>query len=376
MNIVNKNIPFKQQPSGSGLRPALLDNIKPTVFWLPQMGSRIWTNSGICPATAIGISGPRLVDVYKGRTYSSVLTNAGIYWNITPIPVSYPCYVGGVFTPRVDSVGNVFSISGDSGSNTSAPFFEVVWLGFNQLQARAKMALSGTQISITDFNVSFTEPTAFIAIARSSTELVLITNNGYQVNTSSGSTPSSETWGYCSMQGIKRGTGVAVTSANVFTLMGFAGIGDPGDTWAKNWVKDPWSIVSNTKRRVPLSTSITVYQPGSDIIVAGWTPSTGTDLFACIDETIYDDGDYISSPGLGTPTTMGFTSAVPTGTYTIQVRGRYDGIIAGQVRIVMLDSGGSIVGTSSWATQTTSFATYSLTVTTTGIATKFRIETQ
>ena len=39
----------------------------------------------------------------------------------------------------------------------------------------------------------------------------------------------------------------------------------------------------------------TVVQPSSDISTGAWTPSTGTTLYGCIDETPYSDADYISA---------------------------------------------------------------------------------
>ena len=50
-----------------------------------------------------------------------------------------------------------------------------------------------------------------------------------------------------------------------------------------------------------------VYQyarPSSDIVANGWLPSTGSDLYAMLDETAADDADYIYSPG--NPTTEQF----------------------------------------------------------------------
>lgn len=45
-------------------------------------------------------------------------------------------------------------------------------------------------------------------------------------------------------------------------------------------------------------------RPSSDIASNGWTPSTGSDLYAMLDETAADDADYIYSPN--NPTTEQF----------------------------------------------------------------------
>lgn len=124
-------------------------------------------------------------------------------------------------------------------------------------------------------------------------------------------------------------------------------------------------------------TSATIFHPGSDITVAGWTPSTGTDLFACIDEpTTYNDADYITSPDLTTSTTMGWDNPVPAGTWEMKLRGEFFTGTSGQVRIVLLDAGSSSVGTSSWQALSGGFAMYTLSITTTGVSTQFRFEVQ
>jgi hypothetical protein len=54
--------------------------------------------------------------------------------------------------------------------------------------------------------------------------------------------------------------------------------------------------------------------PTSDIASNGWLPSTGSDMFAMVDEVTRDDGDFIYSPN--DPTTQAFEMkfAAPTGT--------------------------------------------------------------
>jgi hypothetical protein len=125
----------------------------------------------------------------------------------------------------------------------------------------------------------------------------------------------------------------------------------------------------------PNPVGVTVYRPGSDITVNGWTPSTGSDLFAMLDETTLDRGDYITSPNLTDPVTMGWASALAAGTYDISVDFDRTGA-TGQLRIVLLDSGGSTVGTSSWQSAPASAATTVFSVTTTGTSDRFRIEVQ
>ena len=108
---------------------------------------------------------------------------------------------------------------------------------------------------------------------------------------------------------------------------------------------------------------------------SGWVPSTGSDLFGCIDESTASDVDYITSPDLSTSATMGLTASVPAGNWAVNVRGRRMGV-TGSIRVVLLSSGGAPVGTSSWQPLTAGFADYSFNVTTSGAADRFRIEVQ
>jgi hypothetical protein len=140
---------------------------------------------------------------------------------------------------------------------------------------------------------------------------------------------------------------------------------------------NPWQLFEPVAR--PTWTidvaSVSVYRPNSDIIVNSWTPSSGSDLYAMIDEPTLSRADFITSPNLADPTTMGWTSPLPAGTYDIPVdfdrMGNY-----GQLRIVLLDSSNVVVGTSSWASAPAVAATTTFTVTTTGTSDRFRLELQ
>jgi hypothetical protein len=149
--------------------------------------------------------------------------------------------------------------------------------------------------------------------------------------------------------------------------------------------QDPWGNLLARRPRHPktffLPAVVTVFYPNSDITVTGWTASSGSSLAAMVGETTLDRGTYITSPDLSTSATMswgdgaGHAASVPVGTWDVDVDGAYL-TTSGQVRIVLLDSGGTAVGTSSWQTLTSSDTTYTLSVTTTGVSTKFRYEIQ
>lgn len=59
-------------------------------------------------------------------------------------------------------------------------------------------------------------------------------------------------------------------------------------------------------------------RPGSDISTGGWLPSSGSDLYAMLDETSYNDSDYIYSPNNPTTETaeVKFTSVTDPGVHT------------------------------------------------------------
>lgn len=146
---------------------------------------------------------------------------------------------------------------------------------------------------------------------------------------------------------------------------------------------NPWQLFA--KRSNPIFVglgppAITAYYPGSDISVAGWTSSTGSGLYADIDDVVLNRLDYITSPDLSTTATFGWKDSngnpatIPAGTWNVDLDAAYFLGASGQVRLVWLDAGGSSVGATSWQTLTSTDATYTLSITTTGPSTQFRYE--
>lgn len=140
---------------------------------------------------------------------------------------------------------------------------------------------------------------------------------------------------------------------------------------------NPAALICGTPYFPFTAPTASIYRPGSDIAAASWTASAGSDLFACIDETALDRGDHITSPeipGAGSYV-AGLTASLPVGTWAVEVDAKYiDG--AAQLRVHLQDAGGTDVGVSSWQSLTGSDATYTLTITTTGVATRMSIEVQ
>lgn len=125
------------------------------------------------------------------------------------------------------------------------------------------------------------------------------------------------------------------------------------------------------RRALPLFTLV-AYRPLSDIDANGWTATPGGALYSCIDEVTLDNADFISSPDLGTPTTIGIP-AMPAGTYDLRIAMDRDAP-SGSLRAVLLDAGGATVGISAWQVVTATITTYTLSVTISGTATQIRLE--
>jgi hypothetical protein len=119
----------------------------------------------------------------------------------------------------------------------------------------------------------------------------------------------------------------------------------------------------------------TISRPNSDISAAGWLGVPDAALYANIDEATLSDTDYIESPALSLSpqATFGLSLTLAAGTYDVGIRAQWVST-SGQLRVVLLDSGGTSVGASSYQALSSSLTTYTLPVTTTGAATQARIE--
>jgi len=101
-----------------------------------------------------------------------------------------------------------------------------------------------------------------------------------------------------------------------------------------------WSITGGGDARttavhLAISPAAAAYvaRPASDISAGTWSPSTGSDLFAMIDEAVADDGDYISASAAGTSEVkFGTLSAPPTGWIT-KIKFRTEGSITVSLRM-------------------------------------------
>jgi hypothetical protein len=138
---------------------------------------------------------------------------------------------------------------------------------------------------------------------------------------------------------------------------------------------NPWQLFAPQSQAINLAATVSVYRPGSDITVNGWTSTPSGTLASCIDDPTLDRADFITSPDLSSPATLAWNSPLPAGNWSVSVDGVRVGT-AGQVRVVCLDAGGTSVGNTSWQVLTGTDTTYTLPVTTTATSTQFRIEVQ
>lgn len=147
---------------------------------------------------------------------------------------------------------------------------------------------------------------------------------------------------------------------------------------------NPWQLFAPIDRQIwtGLSDSITVtpqfpYAPTSDITTTGWIATPAGGFYATLDEVAYDDSDYITSPDLSSPAPiiMGLPATMPAGTYSISIRAKYTGT-SGQVKATLLNDANEAQGASSWQAILSSAGTYELLITTTGDATRIKLEVQ
>lgn len=117
-------------------------------------------------------------------------------------------------------------------------------------------------------------------------------------------------------------------------------------------------------------------RPVSDVDVTGWTASTGSDLWAMLDEDTASDSDYVTSPALSGSATTGshaLDKTYPAGTYSIKVRAKTD-TGAGTLAVRLLNGSNVSQGVTADQAITSTWTTYTLPITITGDATRIRYE--
>lgn len=119
----------------------------------------------------------------------------------------------------------------------------------------------------------------------------------------------------------------------------------------------------------------TISRPGADVTDNGWTASTGSDLFAMIDETTASTADYIESPALSASpewNTIELKYPLPAGDRIVDAE-LYVTSGTGTLKIRFVNDAGSVMGTAADQAVTSTPTIYSLPVTLSGPATRVEI---
>lgn len=140
----------------------------------------------------------------------------------------------------------------------------------------------------------------------------------------------------------------------------------------------PLSVGSAIRSSVGYGVISSITRPTSDVTTTGWTGvADNTNKYANIDETTASDTDYITSPSItgGESIIFGLSGSLAAGTWDVRYRANFVGASA-QVKIHLLDGSSVSQGASGWQTVTSSYVDYTASVTTTGAATRVKIEVQ
>lgn len=165
------------------------------------------------------------------------------------------------------------------------------------------------------------------------------------------------------------------TSAGTYTTAALDCATDHGASIRFTVTDSYGSATSNSVALTVRSVSSTA-RPSADVTTAGWTASAGTDFFALIDEVSASDADYITSPtisGSTAPATFAIAYPLNTGTWAGNVRAKTSAGGA-TMRVYLLNDAGTVVGTSADQAITSTWTTYALSITTSGPATRGRVE--
>lgn len=89
-------------------------------------------------------------------------------------------------------------------------------------------------------------------------------------------------------------------------------------------------------------------RPNSDISNTGWSPSTGTTLWGCVDEVTASDTDFITGTSTSAVCTIGLSSVEDPLTdsgFTFRIRAKANGSGAGERWTVELRQGATLIRT-------------------------------
>jgi len=105
----------------------------------------------------------------------------------------------------------------------------------------------------------------------------------------------------------------------------------------------------------------TIARPNADISNTGWTPSTGSDLYAMLDEVSPDDADYISTSTLGAVCKMSLNATAFPGGASQQLNIRASSSTGNGLTVVIKDGATTIASRTLTLTPTFDLHTITLT---------------
>lgn len=129
------------------------------------------------------------------------------------------------------------------------------------------------------------------------------------------------------------------------------------DAQILDWCSNPNSVYGGA-RLATSTAAVQLLRPTSDISAGAWAPSSGSDLYAMLDEVAYDDADYIQTTSASTSEVKFGTGLDPNSStgHTIRYRAKGTGTLT-----ITLREGATLIATHT-PTLTTSFQTFSFTL--------------
>ena len=131
--------------------------------------------------------------------------------------------------------------------------------------------------------------------------------------------------------------------------------------WVQETTAGGWTVTSSGGILIDSDATFVAdagSRPNLDSIDGSWLPSTGADLYSCIDEADFNDADYIFVRDTGNDCTVLLSSVTlgGVGTYTIRYRAKGDGSTD---LVVTLLCGAATVGSWTETNVPTSITAYS-----------------
>ena len=319
------------------------------------------TFTGTIP-TLTGVQGAALAA--QSPTIASYFTGTGITYTVSP------------------ALPSGLSISSSTGVISGTPSADTDWSGAvtatnsGGAQASNTFAITIAATAPTLSSSTKSTPTSTTAVVGCTTD----TGNGTMraVLTLDSAAPS--------VAQVKAGQNAAGSSATTVipTALTISSAGAkvfPAASVVSGTTRYGWIVHTNSDGADSAVLSLGVLYPGTgrpvaDVSVAGWAPSTGSDVFAVLDEDAESDADFVTSPalsGTATTATMTLDKAYPAGTYSVKVRASVDSG-AGTLRVRMLSGADASVGVTADQAITTTPTTYTLPVTVSADAIRIRVE--